>query len=127
MTNYAIIGASNHKEKFGYKVCLSLSELDEVFTPINPNEKEVLGQKVYSSLTQAISNEVIIDRAIFIVPPVVGMKILEEIKELNDAGEFISVWFQPGSVNKELIDFCKEHNIDFITGKCIMVEKGNVK
>jgi uncharacterized protein len=127
MTNYAIVGASNDKTKFGYKVMLSLQELREKVIPINPKEKEILGEKVFHTLSDAIDEGEDMDMAIFIIPPVIGIKILKEIKELNDEGNFISVWFQPGSVSKELIDYCKENDIDFISGKCIMVEKGNVK
>ncbi|MFA5763641.1 MAG: CoA-binding protein [archaeon] len=127
MTNYAIVGASNDQDKFGYKVMLSLQELGEKVIPINPKEKVILGEKVFPTLRNAIDAEEDMDMAIFIIPPVIGIKILEEITELNDEGHFISVWFQPGSVSKELIDYCRENEIDFISGKCIMVEKGNVK
>jgi predicted CoA-binding protein len=127
MTNYAIIGASNNPEKYGYKVMLSLKELNEKVIPINPKEKEILGEKVFTSLSEAIENHEPIDTAIFIIPPVIGIKVLEEIKKLNENGEIISVWFQPGSSNKDLIDYCKKNDIEFVNGKCIMVEKGNVK
>ena len=98
MTTYVIIGASNHKEKFGYKVALSLDELHEKLVLVNPKETEILGKKVYASLTEAAEADEELDVAIFIIPPVIGRKILEEIKELNDDEQFISVWFQQAAV-----------------------------
>ena len=47
---YAIIGASNNKEKYGYKVLKDLKEKKIDVVPINQHEKEILGLKVIQIL-----------------------------------------------------------------------------
>lgn len=47
---YAVIGASNNKEKIGYKVFKDLLEGGYKVIPINPTEKEILGKQVYRTL-----------------------------------------------------------------------------
>ncbi|OQY38851.1 MAG: hypothetical protein B6229_04945 [Spirochaetaceae bacterium 4572_7] len=66
------------------------------------------------------------DIAIFVLPPKVGIKILEDINHRNSAGQenlkIKTVWFQPGAEDNNTIDFCKENNIDFISNSCIMTQ-----
>ncbi len=120
MESYAIVGASNNKEKYGYKVMLSLQELGFEVIPINPHEKKILGEKAYSSIKDL--NE-IVDVVVLIVPPKVSEKIVEEVNEKG----IEKVWFQPGSESEKAIRYCKENGIEVISGKCIMVTKGNIK
>jgi hypothetical protein len=76
---YAIIGASNNEEKYGYKVFKDLLKGGYKVIPINPNEKEILGNKVYSTLSVTKKK---IDVVIFVTPPTVTEKVLEEVKSL---------------------------------------------
>ncbi|MBT4191737.1 MAG: CoA-binding protein [Candidatus Diapherotrites archaeon] len=120
---YAVVGASNNKEKYGYKVTLSLKELDENVLPINPHEKEILGLEVFSSLQDASESGKKIGIVVFVVPRAVTRQVLEEVKSLG----IKHVWLQPGSESEDAISFCRKNGIDCVFNRCIMVEKGNVK
>lgn len=123
MQTYAVVGASNNKEKFGYKVTLSLKELGFNVIPINPHEDKILDLDTYPTLTDAVEDGNDIDTVVFVVPP----KITEEILlEVNDLG-ILKVWMQPGSESKNAINYCREHEILLTYNTCIMVNYKNVK
>ncbi len=111
---YAIIGASNNKEKYGYKITLNLKERGFDITPINPHENLILDLTTYKSILDVPKT---IEMAIFIVPPQISLKILNEVKKLN----IKKTWFQPGSESDEVIEFCKENNIEYVANSCIMI------
>jgi predicted CoA-binding protein len=123
MQSYAIVGASNNKEKYGYKVMLSLKELGYEVIPIHPKESEVLGEKVYKTLTDAINDDKVIDVVVLVVPPKITEDIVHEVNELG----ILKVHMQPGSESKDAINYLKENEIEVVYNSCIMVEKGNVK
>ncbi len=85
---YAVVGASNNEEKYGYKVFKDLLDGKYKVIPINPNEKEILGNKVYPTLSATKQK---IDVVIFVTPPTVTEKVLEEVNALN----IKNVWMQP--------------------------------
>lgn len=111
---YAVAGASNNQQKYGYKVLQDLKDSGYQVIPINPHEKEILALKVYKSLEDA---EIKIDTVIFVVPPTVTEKILFEVKKL----QIKNVWLQPGSKSRKAIQYCKDNNINCIYDACIMI------
>jgi predicted CoA-binding protein len=118
--SYAVIGASNNEEKYGYKVFKDLLESGYKVIPINPYETLIDEVTVYSSLTNYyLETKKKIDVVITVVPPKITESIIEESKKLG----INKVWMQPGSESVEAIDLCIKNNIDFISGSCIMIEK----
>ncbi|MCX6824717.1 MAG: CoA-binding protein [candidate division SR1 bacterium] len=113
---YTVIGASNNKEKYGYKVFKDLLDAGYKVTPVNPAEKEILGKKVFSTLSEIKEN---IDVAIFVTQPTITEKILEEVKKLG----IKKVWLQPGSQSDIAISFCKNNTIECIHDACIMIQR----
>jgi len=111
---YAIVGASNNSNKFGYKIFKALIEQKFMVYPVNPKEKEVLGQKCYKSIAEIPED---VDVVNFVVPPNVTFKILEdEVLELG----IDKVWFQPGSFNENCIIFCKQNKIAYMNDLCLL-------
>jgi hypothetical protein len=110
---YAIIGASKNPEKYGYKVLINLKESGFKVTPVNPKEEEIQGLKVYERLADIEK----VDVVVFVVPPSITEKVLEEVKELG----IRSVWMQPGSESEQAIKFCEENNINCVHHACIMM------
>ncbi|HRO65913.1 MAG TPA: CoA-binding protein, partial [Candidatus Dojkabacteria bacterium] len=84
--------------------------------PVNPNETEILGHKVYTQLSDI--NEKI-DVVIFVVPPHVTLEVLKEVNELG----IKNVWFQPGSESPEALEYCETNDIKSIHDACIMIER----
>jgi len=115
-STYAVIGASNNQEKYGYKVFKDLLDAGYKVLPINPTEEKILGKKVYPTLSAVKKN---IDRVIFVTQPKVTEKILQEVKTLG----IKNVWLQPWSQSDTAIEFCKKNTIECIHDACIMMQK----
>ena len=113
---YAVIGASNDKQKYGHKVFKDLKDSDYQVVPVNLKEKEILGVKAVKSVLDINFK---IDVAIFVIPPLITEIIMTEIKKKN----IKNVWFQPGSESKKAIEYCKKNNINYISKACIMIKK----
>ena len=111
---YAIVGASNDKAKYGYIVMKDLLDNGYNVVPINLKEKEILGQKVYGTLSAVPSA---IDVVVFLVPPAVVVKVLNEVHDLG----IKKVWMQPGSESSDGISYCSSHDIECVHNSCIMV------
>lgn len=114
--SYAVVGASNTKEKYWYKVFKDLLDEGYKVLPINPSEKEILWIKVYPSLSEVKKN---IDIVVFVTQPAITEKILEEVKMLG----IKNVWLQPGAESKNAIEFCKNNSIECIHDACIMIQR----
>ncbi len=112
---YAVVGASNNREKYGFKVFRDLKDSGFKVVPINPHEDEILGVKVYKKLSDAKER---IDVVVTVVPPKITEDIVKECYQLG----INKIWMQPGSEDKEAIDFCREHKITVVYNTCIMVE-----
>ena len=113
--NIALIGASNDRSKYGYKIYKNLTTKGYTVIPINP--KEILIEEI-KSLPQIESMDKIPDIIDFVVPPKVA---LAESKRLESKG-YDNFWFQPGSESDELIEFLKSTKLNYLINECIMVE-----
>ena len=113
---YAVVGASTNEEKYGYKVFKDLLDAGYKVVSINPNENEILGEKVYPTLSEVKQP---IDWVIFVTPPSVTEKVLEEVNTLG----IKNVWMQPGAQSDTAIEFCKTKSINCIHDACIMIER----
>jgi len=113
--NIALIGASNDRSKYGYKIYKNLTAKGYTVIPINP--KEILIEEI-KSLPQIESMEKSPDIIDFVVPPKVA---LAESKRLESKG-YDNFWFQPGSESDELIEFLKSTKLNYLINECIMVE-----
>jgi len=119
---YAVIWASNNTDKYWYKVFKDLIEKWFKAVAINPNEKnKILWQDVYPTLLDYYNKHWNIDVAIFVVPPVITLEILKNLKKSENI-KIKSMWFQPWAESENVINFCKENNIDFIANSCIMIQ-----
>lgn len=121
--NYAIVGASSNVEKYGFKVLKDLFDAGYKVHPINPKGGSILELTVYENLEEL--NKALdkihekIDVVIFIVPPEITLKILNDVRTLNIA----NVWMQPGSSNELCEEFCSQNSINFISNTCIMIQR----
>ena len=92
----AVIGASNHREKFGNRAVRAFSEQGYTVIPINPHEREVEGLQAYASVLDVPGP---IDMASFYVPPDVGLQVIEDVAKKGVA----EVWLNPGAESERLI------------------------
>lgn len=92
-----VIGASNDRRKFGNKALRAYLRQGYEVLPVNPHEQTVEGLRAWAKATQPPGP---IDRALFYVPPAVGLKVIEDLAQREDVGE---VWLNPGAESDELI------------------------
>jgi predicted CoA-binding protein len=103
----AIIGASADQNKFSNKsIHAHLRGGYEVY-PVNPKEEMIEGLKCYKSIAGV---PVALNRISLYLPPVVGMKVLDDIAK-KGCEEF---WVNPGAESPELILKAQELGLNLI-------------
>jgi len=107
LKNWAVVGATTKKNRFGYKIVEKLKQNDYNVFPVNPKFEEVAELKCYPDLS-SIEND--IDVVDMVVNPKSGIKVMEEISKLG----IKYVWLQPGTRSQEIRDFAAENNIELI-------------
>ncbi len=115
---WVVVGATPNEEKFGYKIFKTLKEHQYTVWGINPNYKELEGEKIYSDLKSLPEKPGCIS---VVVPPAVSLKLVEEA-----AREGIDyIWFQPGTYDQEVLEKAKELNLKTVYNDCVLVTLGH--
>lgn len=112
---YAVVGATQNQDKFGYKVLVDLKDKGYKVIPVNPKYEEVAGLTCYPAL---ISLEDRPDVVILIVGEENAKKIVQNCIDSS----LTKLWFQPGSEYDEAVALAKSAGFDIVTNKCIMQE-----
>lgn len=110
---FAVVGASREKKKYGYKIYEVILNAGCKVYPVNPNTKEIDGNKCYASLSSLPKKP---DVVIAVVPPKITEKIVEEVAKLK----IKKVWMQPGSESEKAIELCKKNRIEVIAKMCFV-------
>lgn len=93
----AIIGASNHRGKFGNRAVRSYLKQGYDVYPIHPTAPTIEGLPAYPSILDVPVTR--LDRVSLYVAPEVGMQLIDDVAK-KQPGE---VWLNPGAENPELI------------------------
>jgi predicted CoA-binding protein len=107
MKNWAVVGATTKKNRFGYKIVKKLKENGYNVFPVNPKVEEVDGLKCYNDLSSIDAQIDVVD---MVVNPKHGIKVMEEINQLG----IKYVWLQPGTRSEEIRKFATEKGIELI-------------
>ncbi len=107
MKNWAVVGATNKKDKYGYKIVNKLDGHNYNVYPINPSLDEIDGIKVYDKLSD-IEDE--IDVVDIVVNPQIGKHVMKEVNKLG----IKYVWLQPGTRSDEIREYAKENDIKIV-------------
>jgi uncharacterized protein len=113
---WAIVGASQDRRKFGYRVFHSLRQAGYTVYPVNPKGGELEGATVYATLDDLPQPPEVID---LVVPPEVTEQVVEEAQRLGLA----RVWMQPGAESPKAIAYCHSHGMQVVHQACAMVHK----
>jgi uncharacterized protein len=111
---FAVVGASDNREKYGNKIVKNLKSRGYEIYPVNPRLQEVEGLTCYASLADIPVKVDVVD---FVVPSAVTEEILKQCKELG----LSRIWLQPGSESKTALTFCRDNNLKMVYGVCVMV------
>lgn len=112
---WAVVGANDKKDKFGYKIYKTLKDNNYEVYPISPNYEEIEGDKCYKDLKSLPVKPDVID---MVVNPKVGKAVVEEAGELG----IENIWFQPGTADGEIVKLAKEKIKNVVEQGCVLVE-----
>lgn len=111
---FAIVGATNNPQKYGYHIFKNLRNRGYEVYPVNPRLTELEGVRCYPSLADIPIKVDVVD---FVVPPKVTEQILVECKRLG----LNRIWLQPGSESETALAFCRDNNLKVVHGVCVIL------
>jgi uncharacterized protein len=111
---WAVVGASDDRNKFGNITFRALKQHGKRVFPVNNKAVQVEGETAYASLSDLPEQ---VDRVLIVVPPKQGEAVVQEA----DKAGIDSVWFQPGAESVAALAYCEAHGMVAIAGRCILV------
>lgn len=111
----AVVGLSSDESRPSYGVSRYLQRRGYKIIPVNPRENEILGEKVYPSLSSIPERVEIVDifrRSEFVAP------VVEEAVKVGTK----VIWMQEGVVNHAAALFATQHGVVVVMDKCILKE-----
>ncbi len=112
----AMVGASSNPERPSHGVMHALQQAGYKVIPVNPNEKEILGEKVYASLSDILQKIDIVD--VFRRPEHTPEIAAEAIK----IGAKV-LWLQLGVINEDAASKAKAGGVVVVMDLCIAVTR----
>lgn len=109
-----LIWASSNPWKYWNKILKHLITNKEIVIPINPNLEEIEWFKCYKNISEV---NIDFDKVVFVVNPTLTLEI---IKNNFDKISNKKLWFQPWTYDEEILNFCKNNNLDFESVNCIL-------
>ena len=110
----ALVGASNNPRKYGNKILVDLLSKGHNVYPVNNRETQIEGIKSHKSVSDLTHKPSIIN---FVIPPDEAVKVTKDLVQKG----YDNFWYQPGAESREISEFLKKQNKNFIDDKCIMV------
>jgi uncharacterized protein len=111
----AVVGLSSRRSRPSYGVSEYMQSRGYRIIPVNPNETEILGEKVWASLEEIPERVDIVD--IFRRP--------ECVPEIVDAAIRIGakgIWMQEGVVHEEAAGKARAAGLEVVMDRCILKE-----
>ncbi|BBB93278.1 MAG TPA: CoA-binding protein [Methylomusa anaerophila] len=112
---WAVVGATDNCEKFGYKIYKALKGAGYNVYPVNPGVDDILGDKCYPTLKDLPIKPEVVN---VVVPPRVGEQIMKECAQIG----ITNVWLQPGANAESVVNTAKELGLSVVDQNCILVE-----
>ncbi len=119
----AIVGLSSDSEKASYRVAQYLQSVGFKIVPIYPKEDEILGEKVYRSLSEIPFDIDMVD--IFRKPDAIS-KVVDEVLLIKEKNKIKTVWFQLGLANNEAAQKALEAGLNVVQNKCTKIEHRDI-
>lgn len=117
-TNFAVVGASMDRAKYGNKVLRCYQQSGREVIPVHPTEELIEGLACVASVADLPASVTSIS---VITPPAVT----EQIVRAAAAKGIVNIWMQPGAESRVAIDYCCEQGINVIAdGSCLLVVLG---
>lgn len=111
----AVVGLSSRRHRPSYGVADYLRKVGYRIIPVNPNEREVLGERSYARLEEIGEKIDIVD--IFRRP-----EYVPEIVESAVAIGARAVWMQEGVIHQEAAERARQAGLVVVMGACVLKE-----
>ena len=115
----AVVGLSPKPERDSHKVAKYLKDQGYKIVPVNPGQKEILGETCYPNLTAIPFPVEVVD--IFRRPDAMPSIVDEAI----EVGAKV-VWMQLGLVHNQAAEKARRAGLDVVMNKCIKIEHMNL-
>jgi len=111
----AVVGLSSQTWRPSYSVSQYMQRTGYRIIPVNPNEREVLGERAYASLDDVPEPIEIVDifRRAEYVPDIVATAIRRQARV---------IWMQLGVANRAAADRAIAAGLEVVMDRCILVE-----
>lgn len=116
--SFAVVGATNKVDKYGYKVWKRVCDLGKPCYPIHPSLSDIDGIKTFKSLEEIPE---VPEAVIIIVAPEITEKVVRGCKQLG----IKKIWMQPGAESENAITFCNENGISLVFNDCVLSRLGS--
>lgn len=117
---FAVIGASNNREKFGNKVLRCYQQNYLSVYPVNPGEDFIEGLTCLKSLND-------LPESVKSISIITSSEITEQIVDQAIKKGIKNIWIQPGAESELAVNICLQNQINVLAnGPCILVELGFV-
>ena len=112
LKNWAIVGATPKKDRFGYKIWKQMQEKGYTVYGVNPNYTSIDDIPVYATLSD-------IGKPVDAIDMIIGAKHVPAVLEEAQALGIRNIFFQPGSTDESVIERAEEMGFNIITDDCI--------
>lgn len=116
---WAVVGASPNKSRFGYRIYCTLKAHGYEVYAVNPDCGSIDGDPVFPDVTSLPAGVACVD---MVVKPEIGKRILPAIS----AAGIRYVWFQPGTMDPELLKMAEELGLEVVDRGCVMARLGGM-
>lgn len=116
----AVVGATDRRNKWGYKIFRYLRDRGHEVFPVHPRVESIDGVPVHRSLEEIdppAPGAPPVDGIDLVVNPAAGIDVVRSAKALG----IPRVWAQPGAESPEIEAFCRENGIAYVEA-CVLVE-----
>lgn len=113
LKNLAVVGATDNKGKWGYRIFMRLQKEGYNTIPIHPKLESLEGKKCYPSL---LDIEETVEGVDIVVPPAATKKVLEECVQKG----IQYAWIQPGAETDEAIEYGESQGLELIYRECVL-------
>lgn len=119
--NIVVIGCSSNPYRTSYHISEYMKSAGFNIIPVNPNEKEVLGQKCYPSIKD-IPDTVQVGMVDIFRNKKYTLDMVQEIVEWSErTGQKPVIWTQLDVSSDEAEKLAKEKGFTYIKNRCLMV------
>ena len=110
----AVIGATDHRAKYGGIIYRDLNRKGYRVFAVNPYRETVDGDPCWKTVLDLPEPPTIAD---FVIPARRGLDVLEECEQAG----IRNIWLQPGAESAEIIERLESGPFDWLAHACIMV------